>query len=82
MNFAVQITGTLQVIAAFLIFVAVYLALAVSIIVCFVISELIASHLSVFRESRVRPVSSGARVQSGFDGGTRTSPRQHLVFHN
>ena len=81
MNFAVQISATLEVIAAFLIFVAVYLALVISIIACLVVSELIASHLSAFRELRVRPVSLEARVQSGFDGETCASPSQHLVFH-
>lgn len=80
MNFAAPITATLQVVAAFLIFAAVYLALVVSAILCLVLTELIAEHASVFREFWVRPVALGTRLRSQIDGQTRRTLPNTLHF--
>ena len=79
MNSAATLNATLQVIAALLTFVAVYLALVLYTIICLVAAELIYEHASVVRDNRVRLVSSDTRVLSEIDGETRRSSRQLFV---
>jgi hypothetical protein len=76
MNPAATFGATLQVIAALLTFVAVYLALVLCTITCLVAAELISEHASVARDHRVRPVSSHTHVLEEIAGETRRSPRQ------
>jgi len=71
--------SSLQVIAALLIFVAVYLALVLCSIISLVAAELISEHASVTRDHRVRLVSSDTHVLSEIDGEKRRSSRQHFV---
>jgi hypothetical protein len=79
MNSAATFNATLQVIAALLTFVAVYLAFVLCAILCLVAAELISERARVVRDSRVRLVSSDTRVLSEIDGETRRSSRQHFV---
>jgi hypothetical protein len=81
MNSAVTFNATLQVIAALLTFVAVYLALVLCTIMCLVAAELISEHAGVARDYGVRLVSSDTHVLSEMDGETRRSSRQHFVCH-
>jgi hypothetical protein len=79
MSPAASFYATLQVMAALLIYVAVYLALVLCTITCLVGAELISEHASVVRDYGVRPVSLDTRGLSETDGETRRSSRQPLV---
>jgi hypothetical protein len=79
MNSTAIFNATLQVIAALLTFVAVFLALVLCTITCLVAAELIFEHASVVRDYGVRPVSSNTHVLSEIDGEKRKSSRQHFV---
>lgn len=79
MNSAATFNATLQVIAALLTFVAIYLALVLYTIICLVAAELIYEHDRVVRDNRVRLVSSNTRVSPEIDGETRRSSRQHFA---
>jgi hypothetical protein len=79
MNSAATFIATLQVIAALLTYVAVYLAFVLCAIMCLVAAELISEHASVVRDIRVRLVSSDTRVFSEIDGETRKTSRRHFV---
>lgn len=68
-----------QVIAALLIFLAGYLALALGTTKCLVAAVLICGHASVVREYGVRSASMNTHVLSEIDGGTRRASRQHLA---
>lgn len=69
----------LQVIAALVTFVAVYLSLVVCAIICLVAAELISEHVSMVREYGVNPVPVETRVLSEMESEARKSSRQHLV---
>jgi hypothetical protein len=79
MSSAATFYAALQVFAALLIYVAVYLALVLCTITCLVGAELISEHASVVRDYGVRPVSLDTRVLSETDSETCRSSRQHLV---
>jgi hypothetical protein len=78
MNSAATFYATLQVIAALLIYVAVFLALVVCTITCLVAAELISEYASGVRDYGVRLVSLDTRVSSEVGGETCRSSRQHL----
>jgi hypothetical protein len=63
MNFVAPINSTLQVIAALLAFIAVYLAFVISIIICLVATELISEPTNVFRGCGVGSISLDTRVR-------------------
>jgi hypothetical protein len=75
MNSAATFNATLQVFAALLIFVAVYLALVLCTIVCLVAAELISEHASMVRDYGVRSVSLDTHGLQEIDSGTRRSFR-------
>jgi hypothetical protein len=79
MNSAATFYATLQVIAALLIYVEVYLALVLCTISFLVGAELISEHASVVRDYGVRPASLDTRILSKTNGETRRSSRQHPV---
>ena len=79
MNSAAAFFATLQVIAAFLIFVAVYLAIVVCTIICLVVAELISEHSSVVREYGEKLVSLNRRVSSKIKGEPHGSFRKSFV---
>jgi hypothetical protein len=79
MSSAATFYAALQVIAALLIYVAVYLALVLCTITCLVGAELISEHASVIRDYGVKPVSLDTHILSETDGETHGSSRQHVV---
>jgi len=79
MNSAATFFATLQVIAAFLIFVAVYLAIVLCTIICLVAAELISEHIGVIREYGEKAVSLNRRVLSKIKGEPHGSFRQPFV---
>jgi hypothetical protein len=82
MSSAATFNATLQVIAALLMFVAVYLALVLCTTMCLVASELISEHASVLRDYGVRPVSLDTRVLSEIDvrHANHLANPSHVVF--
>jgi MFS-type transporter involved in bile tolerance (Atg22 family) len=78
MNFLATFSATLQVIAAFLIFVAVYLSLLVFTITCLVAAELISEGASLVRNCMLRRASLNSRVWSENGGGARRSMHQYV----
>jgi hypothetical protein len=84
MTFLAPFNAMLQVIAAFLIFVACYLALLLSAIIGLVIAELISESANLVRAYGARSVSLDTRVLSEVKGGEtviRFRPDRPLRLH-
>jgi hypothetical protein len=79
MSSAATFYAALQVFAALIIYVAVYIALVLCTITCLVGAELISERSSVIRDYGVRPVSLDTRAFSETEGETCRSSREHLV---
>jgi hypothetical protein len=79
MSSAATFYAALQVFAALLIYVAVYLALVLCTITCLVGAELISEHASVIRDYGVKPVSLDTHILSETDGETSRSSRRPTV---
>jgi hypothetical protein len=80
MTLLAPLNAILQVIAAFLIFVACYLALVLSILIGVVTAELIRDRASRVRAHGARSVSIDTIVSSEVEGGTRGLPLLRHIF--